>query len=308
MTAVEFSQLLQNIDTSDFFGCDCSPANIFLYQEQQQSSVFVHNQVLYRFFGNIQKGKHAKGAFPIPFKNSTDDFILNSIDYLLKNYSILEFCLCTESQTKLIDNILNLHFPEYHIEWESDRSQSDYLYLQQNLAQLQGQKYQKKKNHVLHFIKTYENNWNFLYFDKSNIDENIKKQIILIEEKWFQERNGSSFSELIAERNIIHNAVENFEVLNMSGGLLYINNEPVAMTLASPISASVLDINFEKSLAEPAKNGAYAAINQFFAQNCNSYEYLNREEDLGIPGLRKAKLSYKPDIILDKFSGILQKK
>ena len=157
MTAVEFSQLLQNIDTSDFFGCDCSPANIFLYQEQQQSSVFVHNQVLYRFFGNIQKGKHAKCAFPIPFKYSTDDFILNSIDYLLKNYSIIEFCLCTESQTKLIDNILNLHFPEYHIEWESDRSQSDYLYLQQNLAQLQGQKYQKKKNHVLHFIKTYEN-------------------------------------------------------------------------------------------------------------------------------------------------------
>ena len=208
---------------------------------------------------------------------------MNSIDYLLKNYSILEFCLCTESQTKLIDNILNLHFPEYHIEWESDRSQSDYLYLQQNLAQLQGQKYQKKKNHVLHFIKTYENHWNFLYFDKSTIDENIKKQIILIEEKWFQERNGSSFSELIAERNIIHNAVENFEVLNMSGGLLYINTEP-------------------------AKNGAYAAINQFFAQNCNSYEYLNREEDLGIPGLRKAKLSYKPDIILDKFSGILQKK
>ena len=80
------------------------------------------------------------------------------------------------------------------------------------------------------------------------------------------------------------------------------------MTLASPISASVLDIHFEKSLSEPAKNGAYAAINQFFAQNCNFYEYLNREEDLGIPGLRKAKLSYKPDIILDKFSGILQKK
>ena len=81
MTAVEFSQLLQNIDTSDFLGCDCSPANIFLYQEQQQSSVFVHNQVLYRFFGNIQKGKHAKCAFPIPFKYSTDEcLVINSLN------------------------------------------------------------------------------------------------------------------------------------------------------------------------------------------------------------------------------------
>ena len=164
MTAVEFSQLLQNIDTSAFLGNDCSPANIFLYQEQQQSSVFVHNQVLYRFFGNLQKGKHAKCAFPIPFKNSTDDFILNSIDYLLKNYSILEFCLCTESQTKLIDNILNLHFPEYHIEWESDRSQSDYLYLQQNLAQLQGKKYQKKKESRSAFYKNLRKSLEFFIF------------------------------------------------------------------------------------------------------------------------------------------------
>ena len=306
MTSLEIQNIFENLDTSELFGCDCSGANIFLYQKYQNISFDIKNNVFLRYYGKSQDFQRI--AFPLRFKNASQDYLFFALENIIQDLTKTEFCLCTESQTKLIDNLLNLHFPEFSISWQTDRSQSDYLYLQENLAQLQGQKYQKKKNHVLHFIKTYENHWNFLYFDKSNIDVNIKKQIILIEEKWFQERNGSSFSELIAERNIIHNAVENFEVLNMSGGLLYINNEPVAMTLASPISASVLDIHFEKSLAEPAKNGAYAAINQFFAQNCNSYEYLNREEDLGIPGLRKAKLSYKPDIILDKFSGILQKK
>lgn len=308
MTAVEFSQLFQNINTSDFFGCDCSPANIFLYQEQQQSSVFVHNQVLFRFFEDFQTGKNAKCAFPIPYTNSSPDFLLNSINFLINNYPQLEFCLCSQTQTQLIDEILQNHFPDLFISWQSDRSQSDYLYLQENLAQLQGQKYQKKKNHVLHFLKTYDNRWNFLHFDKSTVNDKIKQQILLVEEKWFSERNGSEFPELITEKNIISNAVKNFEILNMSGGILFIDNKPVAMTLASPVSSSVLDIHFEKSLAEPAKNGAYAAINQFFAQKCTEYKYLNREEDLGIPGLRKAKLSYKPDIILDKFSGNLQKK
>lgn len=227
---------------------------------------------------------------------------------MINNYSQLEFCLCSQTQTQLIDEILQNHFPDLFISWQSDRSQSDYLYLKENLAQLQGQKYQKKKNHVLHFLKTYDNRWNFLHFDKSTVNDKIKQQILLVEEKWFSERNGSEFPELITEKNIISNAVKNFEILNMSGGILFIDNKPVAMTLASPVSSSVLDIHFEKSLAEPAKNGAYAAINQFFAQKCTEYKYLNREEDLGIPGLRKAKLSYKPDIILDKFSGNLQKK
>ena len=75
------------------------------------------------------------------------------------------------------------------------------------------------------------------------------------------------------------------------------------MTLASPISDSVLDVIYEKSIDEYEKNGAYAIINQQFAITNSKYKYFNREEDLGLPGLRKAKLSYKPEIILQKFYG-----
>ena len=78
------------------------------------------------------------------------------------------------------------------------------------------------------------------------------------------------------------------------------------MTLAAPVSDSLLDVIYEKAIEEYEKNGAYAVINQQFAKRCDRYLYLNREEDMGVEGLRKAKLSYKPSIILEKFYGAVE--
>ena len=88
-----------------------------------------------------------------------------------------------------------------------------------------------------------------------------------------------------------------------SSSILYIDGKPSAMCLASPISDKVLDIHFEKVLISVAENGGYAAINNLFAKTCTKYKYINREEDMGVEGLRKSKLSYKPEILLDKFYG-----
>jgi len=78
------------------------------------------------------------------------------------------------------------------------------------------------------------------------------------------------------------------------------------MTLASEISPNVLDIHYEKAIEKYEADGIFAIINNQFAKNSKEYLYLNREEDMGVPGLRKAKLSYKPDIILDKFYGKIE--
>lgn len=300
MTLSEIPEIFQSLDTKALYGCDSSAANIFLYQSKEQISFEYTQGVFFRFYGNSQ---NKKCAFPIPSKNAPQDYLYNSINYLLNAYKNIGFCLCTQEQKNQIDALFAKKFPKLKINWESDRAESDYIYLQQNLAELYGQTYQKKKNHVLHFLKTYENQWNFVFFDKSNVTEKIKDDILTIEQTWFKEKNGETSKDLQEEQKIIKTALENLEILNITGGIIYIQQKPVAMTMASPISETVLDIHFEKSLAEPAKNGAYAAINQFFAQKCTSFKYLNREEDLGILGLRKAKLSYKPQIILDKFSG-----
>lgn len=77
------------------------------------------------------------------------------------------------------------------------------------------------------------------------------------------------------------------------------------MSLASAINNTTVDIHFEKAISEYAKNGAYAVINQEFAKTLSqTFKYINREEDLGIEGLRKAKLSYYPAKILEKWTAI----
>ena len=100
-------------------------------------------------------------------------------------------------------------------------------------------------------------------------------------------------------------ALEHFEELRMRGGMLLVDGKVVAFTMGSEISPRVFDVHFEKAMAE--YDGAYTVIHQeFAARNLASYEYINREEDMGIPGLRKAKLSYQPVFLVEKYAAVLR--
>ena len=89
----------------------------------------------------------------------------------------------------------------------------------------------------------------------------------------------------------------------MRGAVLYAGGKPVAMTLGNEISDVCFDIIFEKALREYV--GSYAVINNAFAKTLTAYQYINREEDLGIEGLKKSKLSYYPAIIYDRFEATM---
>lgn len=299
MTSQEIEYLAQNLNTSNLQGCDCSLANIILYQKKYNTTLELKNNVLLRY--NHACDGSTYFSYPIPLKTAPVDALSQTIKYIIQNFEHPFFQIITETQKADIDTALSKYFPGYYVNWETDRSDTDYIYLQKNLVELSGPVLQKKKNHINRFLRTYENRWSFKTFPEND----IKPDILKVEEKWFAERNGSLNPDLCAELDIIKNALEKAEILNISGAVLYVDGEPVAMTLASPISDSILDINFEKATEEAAKNGAYAAINNFFAKTCNQYTYFNREEDLGIEGLRKAKLSYKPEILLHKFHGEL---
>ncbi len=167
----------------------------------------------------------------------------------------------------------------------------DYLYRTEDLATLPGKAYHSKKNHISAFSRAHE--WTFEPLRESNIPafEALSKE-------WCEEKGGCDHS-LDSEACAIRRVLKNPQAFSLSGGLLRVEGRPVAFTLGSPISSSVFDIHVEKALS--AFSGAYAVINREFAATLTRYEFLNRENDMGIEGLRRAKRSYRPVEVLTKY-------
>lgn len=299
MNLSDFIYLEQNLDTSQLYGSDCSIANLYLLQEKYNTFLLIHQNILFRYYFGSEN--RTGWAFPIPLKNAAQDYLKNALEFIFEQTKTqkleLRFCLCTQEQKNQIDACLAKNF-NLKVEWKTNRDDCDYIYLQKNLAELPGSKYQKKRNHISRFNRTYTN-WTF----KSYPENPIEKDILEVSQQWFKEKHGEADYVLQLEMQSIKSALEHTKELNISGGVLYINEIPAAMTLAAPISSSTLDVIYEKSTSEYEKDGAYAVINNQFAKNNPDFLYFNREEDMGVEGLRKAKLSYKPEILLEKFYG-----
>lgn len=307
MNLLDFEYLENNLDTKNLYGSDSCIANLFLLQKKYNTQLKIHKNILFRYYTGDEN--RTGYGFPIPLKANSEavnpDFLKTALEFIFEDKSaqdrIPALCLITQEQKNQIDSCLAKYFPNRHISWKTNRDDCDYIYLRENLAELPGSHFQKKRNHISRFNRTYGPNWEFKSFPENPVFQDI----LAVSQKWFEEKDGQNNPVLQLEHQSIKYALENAELLRLRGGVLYINGEAAAMTLASPISDSVLDVIYEKSIEEHEKNGAYAVINQQFAKKNNNFLYFNREEDMGIEGLRKAKLSYKPSIILDKFYGQL---
>lgn len=299
MTLNDYEYLSQSLISNDLMGSDTALANLFLLQPKYNiQTEIVDGIFLRKYFG--KENRYGYG-FPLELKCciKNPDYLKSALEILLQREDELTFCLCTQTQKFVLNQVFQKNFSQYKIEWNSNRDDSDYVYLQKDLTDLRGNILQKKKNHISRFSKFYGNQYELKLFPEND----IRNDILKVAEEWFIERNGNLEESLIIEKDCIKTALENESILKLTGAVLYVNQKPIAMTLASPISENVLDIHFEKALGEYAKNGAYAVINNLFAKKNDKYLFINREEDMGIEGLRKAKLSYRPEIILDKFYG-----
>ena len=301
MNLLDFEYLKNNMNTAGFSGSDSSLANLFLLQKKYNTELKIKNNVLIRYYyGDENRNGY---GFPIPIKPAviSPEWLVSALNTLIEDAREqnrpLSFCLLTQKQKNLLDECFAASFPALKADWKTNRDDCDYVYLRENLAELPGSHYQKKRNHISRFNRTYGTAWVFKSFPENDIVDDI----LLVSHKWFSEKQGDKDPVLQLEQESIELALENANLINLRGGVLYINGEPAAMTLAAPISPDVLDVIFEKSFGDFERNGAYAVINQQFARRCQNFLYLNREEDMGVEGLRKAKLSYKPSMILDKF-------
>lgn len=188
------------------------------------------------------------------------------------------------------DELLNLFPGKFKI--EENRDLADYIYKSEDLINLKGKKFHGKRNHIARFK---ENNWSFEPITENNIAECLE-----MNKKWCVINNCESDESKTEEFCAVTRSLKYFKELNFFGGLLRVDGKVVAFTIAERLNSNTAVVHIEKAFSDI--QGAYPMINREFVANMASeYEFINREEDLGVEGLRKAKLSYRPAILLKKY-------
>ena len=178
--------------------------------------------------------------------------------------------------------------------FEEERGHWDYVYSVNELVDLKGNRFHKKKNLLNQFIKKYD--YTYVPFAPELID-----QAMALQESWCTWRDCESSDVLAAENHAIFRVLNNWGQLNGTlGGALMVDGSMVAYTVAEALTPQSVVIHFEKG--DTRFKGVYQAINQMFlAHSARDFLTVNREQDLNDEGLRKSKLSYNPTELLHKY-------
>ncbi len=178
-----------------------------------------------------------------------------------------------------------------------DRNSFDYVYSVSELTELSGKKFHSKKNHINKFKKLYPN------FDYRKMTSNNAAECLALFDEW---RSNKDFeiSGLDEERDAVCELLNNWDTLGIVGGCLKVDGKMIAFSLGEALNDDTVVIHLEH--ADTSFEGSFATINQQFLENeWQGYTYVNREEDMGIPGLRTAKESYRPVFMVKKYVATL---
>ena len=267
-------------------GCEYSFANLYMWGRQE--AAFLSDSLV--IFSQFDR----RSIYPFPVIRGE---IKPVLDALMEDAHSRKIRFRITSMTQGECDILESLYPG-KFRFYADRDSWDYVYSIDDLADLKGKKFQKKRNHMNKFQELHPN-----YRTEPLNRENIPVAMELIE-KWNQsDPCADPGSEFYQECRALRRAFAHYEELELEGMLLLDGEEVLAVTIGSRLSEDTFDIHFEKALDRP--DSAYPAINRDFARYLRDkypeLRWLNREDDLGLPGLRKAKLSYNPDHMVEKF-------
>ncbi len=192
------------------------------------------------------------------------------------------------------DLVKEVHWEENGMRATLNRDQSDYVYLVKDLARLEGRRYHRKRNHIKQFKERYS--YEYLPLSSEWITECLRLQT-----EWCDLRHCEVIPGLANEAVAIKEALTHFDQLSMKGGVILIEGKLEAFTLGEALNPETVVIHIEK--ANPAFEGLYPFINQaFLEKEWLDYQFVNREQDLGEEGLRKAKESYFPHHMVHKYT------
>ena len=179
------------------------------------------------------------------------------------------------------------------VQIEYDRDTADYVYETEKLINLSGKKYHGKKNHINRFLATHEQ-WQY----ESITDENVEECIKMAKE-WGKLNDCDKDKDKNAELQVTIMGLKMLKELELKGGLIRAEGKVIAFTIGQPICSDTFGVHVEKAFAHI--QGAYPLINrEFLKAEASEYTYVNREEDTGSEGLRKAKMSYHPVFLIEK--------
>ena len=279
----EYNQYLRNCGER---GCEYSLVNLYIWGRQR---IALKDGCL-ALFSQFQRNS----VYPFPIGDGDLGAVLDAIIHDARARGLQ--CRLT-SMTAGDCALLEERYPgQFH--FHPDRDSCDYIYSIEKLATLSGRQYQRKRNHLNRFRQNHPD------CKMLPITEDLLPAVKEMTDVWYQSRmDMDPQNDFYLEQTALRRAFDNWTALGLEGAALMENGKILAMTAGSFLSENTFDVHFEKALEDV--DGAYTAINQMFSAHLHEkypqLQWLNREDDLGIPGLRKAKLSYYPDHLVVKF-------
>lgn len=275
---------------SDFMGCEYSFANNMAWRRLNNSTIARHGDF---YIVKAENEKYTIFSFPAGEGDYKELF-----EQLRKCADAEGKPLVITSVTEDKLQIFRELYDEDELEITLSDGSSDYIYLTQELIELKGRKFHQKRNHL---AKINNYNWGFHPLEERFFDDCISLSVL-----GYNEKKGYDDHSSVAEQFAIHTYFTNFDELELKGGVITVDGKVRAFTIGEPINSNTFCVHIEK--ADTQINGIYQAINnEFLKYAAADFKYVNREEDLGIEGLRRAKKSYNPVFLLDKYTVMFKK-
>lgn len=283
--------MTKKFQEADLRGCEYSFVNNFIWRKSYYAKVALIDNCLV-----IKSGAQGKECVSYPIGNGDHR---GAIEKLIQNAKESNSPFVMRGVLESNKSELEKMFPETFA-FYSDRAESDYIYSAEKLATLAGKKLHGKRNHIARFKD--EPDWHYESITKENLSLCYE-----MNEKWCKQNECAMHKSLKKEMCAVQEALDHYLELNLVGGMLIRKKEVVAYSIGEPLSSDTFVVHIEKAFSDI--QGAYPMMNQqFVIHNCENFQYVNREDDTGDEGLRKAKLSYYPEIILDKYNITLLEK
>ncbi|MDO5101092.1 MAG: phosphatidylglycerol lysyltransferase domain-containing protein [Eubacteriales bacterium] len=265
--------------------CDMTFANIYLWSRHYRTTFAIYKNTL--LFHSDLDG-YCSYTFPLGKEEDVRAVIDEILAYCEGQVCRFQLHLVTPKQYEWLE----ANYPGRFC-YETIRDKADYVYEQEKLATLAGKKLHSKRNHINRFEENHPD-WTYEEIDHSNVEECFQMAM-----EWRSENEAEADEEMKAEVAVTMNYLRLMDELGMRGGLIRTQGRVIAFSIGEPLNDDTMVVHIEKAFSEI--QGAYPIINREFARHaCAGFRYVNREEDTGEEGLRKAKLSYKPIFLSEK--------